>query len=140
MNMQRLLQIGSFFLLMAASTAAQAAVDGYGIGTTPGRLASIAAGVVGLISVAIGWFALARSASRINSGRLMSIVALAVGLVGVILSVLHLVRSAGNAFGTGSGRLGAIVALVIGIVGMVLGGRALARARKIAAGSARERT
>jgi FtsH-binding integral membrane protein len=139
-NMQSLLQDGLFLHLIVASTAVQASVVVDGIGTTPGRLASIAAGVVGLISVVIGWLALARSASRINSGRLMSIVALTVGLVGVILSGLHLIRSAGNAFGTGSGRLGAIVALVIGLVGMVLGGRALARSRKIAAGGGKERT
>jgi FtsH-binding integral membrane protein len=133
MNMQRVLQAGSFLYLIVASTSVQASAAVDGIGTTSGRLAALAAGVVGLISVVIGW--LARSARRNGSKRLMSIVALAVGLTGVILSALHLVRSAGNAFGTGSGRLGAIVALIIGLTGMVLGGLALARSRKIAADS-----
>lgn len=100
-------------------------------GITPGRAAALVGGVVGLISVAIGWWALVRSARRIDSGRIMAIVALAVGLTGMVLSGLHLARTTGG-FGTGGGRAGAIVGLVVGLIGMVLGGRALSRYRRIA--------
>jgi hypothetical protein len=92
------------------------------VGITSGRLGAIAAAVVGLISVIIGWLAVARSNRR------GAIVALVVGLIGIILSGVHLARFTG-AIGTGSGRLGAIVALAVGLIGMVLGGLAMARSR-----------
>jgi membrane associated rhomboid family serine protease len=97
---------------------------------TTGRLTSIMAGVIGLISVVIGRMAVARSARRISSGRPMAIVALVVALASMLLSVMHLASTTGG-FGTGKGRAGAIVALVIGLIGMVLGGRALARSKRI---------
>ena len=102
-------------------------------GITPGRIAALLAGLVGLISVGIGWWALVRSARHINSGRIMAMVALVVGLTGMLLSGLHLARATGD-FGTGSGRAGTIVGLVVGAIGMVLGGRALARSRRVAKG------
>jgi hypothetical protein len=94
---------------------------------TPGRLFSIAAGLIGLISVVIGAIALSRS-SRIGAGRL-GIIALVLGLIGVILAGLHLASTTGG-FGTGKGRAGAIVAVVIGLIGMLLGGLALSRSRR----------
>lgn len=100
-------------------------------GITPGRAAALLAGVVGLISVGIGWWALIRSTRDTGSVRIMAIVALVVGLTGVVLSGLHLARTTGG-FGTGGGRAGAIIGLVVGLIGMVLGGRALARPRRIA--------
>jgi uncharacterized membrane protein len=103
-------------------------------GITPGRAAALLSAGVGLISVIIGRLALIRSARRINSGRVMGIVALVVGLIGIVLSVLHLASTTGG-FGTGKGRAGAIVALVVGLIGMVLGGLALARSRRIAKSS-----
>lgn len=102
-------------------------------GITPGRSAALLAGLVGLISVGIGWWALVRAARRANSGPAMAIVALVVGLTGILLSGLHLARATGG-FGTGSGRAGAIVGLVVGAIGMVLGWRALARSRRMARG------
>ncbi len=116
MNIQSLLQVDLFLQVS---------------GITPGRAAAILPAVVGLISVVIGWLALARSAGRIGSGRLKAIVALVVGLIGMVLSGLHLASATGD-IGTGSGRLGAIVALVLGLIGMVLGELALARYRRIA--------
>jgi hypothetical protein len=95
---------------------------------TSGRLESIVAGVIGLISIIIGRYALVRS------GRIAAIVSLVLALTCIVLSVLRLSLSTGG-FGTGSGRLGAIVAIVVGIIGMVLGGRALARSRRLARGN-----
>jgi hypothetical protein len=112
MNMQNLLQ-GDLLLQIS--------------GITPGRAAAILPAVMGLVSVVIGWLALARS------GRLKAIAALVVGLIGIVLSGLHLARATGG-IGTGSGRLGAIVALVLGLTGMVLGGLALVRSRRITGG------
>jgi uncharacterized protein DUF6223 len=97
------------------------AASAYGPGS--GRFGAIVAGVVGLISVAIGGWALARSAGRIGIG------ALVVGLTAMVLGAWHLVRSA-DGFGTGNGRAGAIVALVVALIGISLGGLALARSRR----------
>src|SRR5690349_4161534 len=116
MNMHSLLQVG--FLLQI----------------TPGRLFSIVAGLVGLISVIIGWLALARSASPLNSRRFGATVALIMGLIGIILSGLHLATTTGG-FGTGKGRAGAIVAIIIGLIGTVLSWLTLTRTRRIATGS-----
>jgi hypothetical protein len=112
MNMQSLLQVNLFLQI------------------TPGRLTSILAGFVGLISVIIGWLALVRSANRVGSRRL-STIALLMGMIGVIISVLHLASTTGG-FGTGKGRAGAIVAIVIGLIGVILGWLALNRFRRIA--------
>lgn len=100
-------------------------------GLTPGRAAALLPAVLGLISVIIGWIALARSAAHTGSGRLLAIGALGLGLIGIILSGLHLARATG-AIGTGSGRLGAIVALVLGLIGMAFGWLTLSRSRRIA--------
>jgi Family of unknown function (DUF6223) len=118
-----------YLLLAAPATAHIFAAGGYGPGS--GRFGAIVAGVVGLISVAIGGLALARSAGRIGIGNARSgaIGALAVGLTGMVLGAWHLVRSA-DGFGTGNGRAGAIVALVLALIGMSLGGLALARSRR----------
>ena len=131
MNIQSLLQVDLFLQVS---------------GITPGRLESILAAMVGLISVVIGVRAM-RFASRPGSGRLGATVAMVMGLIGTILSGLHLARSYSANFGTGSGKAGAIVALVLGLIGMVLGGLAMARYRRIArrsstaaTASSRERT
>ena len=116
MDMQSLLQLDLFLQVT---------------GITPGRAAIILPGVLGLISVVIGWLALARSANRVGSLRVKAIVALTLGLIDIILSGLHLARATGD-IGTGSGRLGGIVALVLGLIGIVLGGLALARSRRAA--------
>ena len=113
MNTHSLLQIG--FLLQI----------------TPGRLFSIVAALLGIISVIIGRMALARSAGPTGSRRFRAIMALVVGLIGMFLSGLHLATTTGG-FGTGKGRAGAIIALVIGLIGTALGWRALNRSRRIA--------
>ena len=97
-------------------------------GITSGRAATISYALMGLISVVMGWMAMARSA-RIGPGRLRAIVALVCGLTGTALSIFHLTSSTGG-FGTGSGKLGAIVALMLAVLGMVLGGLALTRLRR----------
>ncbi len=97
-------------------------------GLTPGRAAAILPAALGLISVIIGWLALARSAGHIRKKRIRAIVALVLALIDIILSILHLARATGD-IGTGSGKLGAIVALVFGLAGMATGGLALARMR-----------
>ena len=79
-------------------------------GITPGRAAALLSAGVGLISVIIGRLALIRAGRRINSGRVMGIIALVVGLISIVLSLLHLASTTGG-FGTGTGRAGAIVAV-----------------------------
>jgi hypothetical protein len=93
----------------------------YVTGITSGRAQSLTAGVVGLISLVMGWRAKARSTGRKRTG---SIVALGLGLVGMILSVVHLSTSVGAVFGSGSGKAGAIVALALSLLGLGLGGLA----------------
>lgn len=114
MNMQILLQSNLFLQVI-----------------TSGRLESIIAGIVGLVSLVVGRIALSRVTRDRRSGRIMAIIAVMIGLVSVILSVLRLVRATGG-FGTGSGRLGAIVALVIAAIGILFGGLALVRSKRIA--------
>lgn len=114
MNVQSWLQVGLFLQVS---------------GITPGRAAAIQAGIVGLISVLIGWLALVGWIRRMGYGRIMAIASLLGGLTGMILSGLHLARTTGG-FGTGSGRAGAIVGLLLGLTGMVLGGLALRKKTK----------
>ena len=104
---------------------------------TPGRLTSIVAGLVGLISVIIGGIALARSVRRIK-GVGPGGVALVMGLIGVAIATVHLGSTTGG-FGTGKGRAGAIVAIVIGLIGIVLGALAVSRSRRITTGISKER-
>jgi uncharacterized membrane protein len=99
-------------------------------GITSGRLESILASLVGLISVVIGVRAM-RSARRPGSRRFGAILAMVIGLIGMILSGLHLVRSYSAGFGTGSGKAGAIVAMMLGLIGVVLGAVALTRSARI---------
>ena|SRR5688572_9746116 len=95
---------------------------------TPGRLTSVVAGLVGLISIIIGGIALTRSVRRARGAGLGS-VALMMGLIGLIIASVHLARTTGG-FGTGKGRAGAIVAIVIGLIGMILGGLGMSRFRR----------
>jgi hypothetical protein len=97
-------------------------------GITSGRLVSIVAGVVGLLSIIIGRIAMVRSTRRTSSSRFMGTAALVMGLIGIVVCVFHLATAKGN-IGTGSGRLGAIVALILGLIGTVLGGLALSRSK-----------
>jgi hypothetical protein len=99
-------------------------------GLTPGRAAAIVPAVLGLISVVIGWSALARSSGRVKAGRRKAIIALVLGLTDIFLSSLHLARITGG-IGTGSGKLGAIVATVLGLIGIALGALAMARFRRM---------
>ena len=115
MDMQSLLQLDLFLQVR---------------GVTPGRAATILPAVLGLISVVIGWLALARSSGHIGSRRLKAIVAVVLGLTGVVISGLHLARVT-SGIGTGSGQLGAIVALMLALIGVVLGGLTLARSGRI---------
>src|SRR5215203_2266874 len=106
-------------------------------GITTGRARSLVCGVLGLISLIMGWRAKGRSANRAGSGRSSSIVALVLGLICIILSLVHLATITGG-FGTGGGKAGAIVALVFGVTGMVLGGIAISRYRKMVKDSSNE--
>jgi hypothetical protein len=110
--------------LLAADVSVAA---GYELGT--GRLVPTSAAVVGLISVVIGWLALARS-GRFSTGnkRARAIVSLVAGLISVIVGGLHGVNAAGG-LGTGNGLAGAVIAVVLGLIGIVIGGVALARSR-----------
>ena len=109
-------------------------------GITSGRAAALLPGILGLVSVIVGGWALTRSASHLRNGRLGAFASLMTSVIVVILSGMHLVRTAGSSIGTGSGRLGAIVALVLGLIGIVLGGIALARSRKRGTNSDKEKS
>jgi hypothetical protein len=101
-------------------------------GITAGRAAALIPGFLGLISLIIGWWALARSSASPKNRRLAAMSAVVLSTICGILSVAHLIRTAGAEFGTGSGRAGAIVALVVSLIGLVLGVAALARLKKSA--------
>jgi hypothetical protein len=104
-------------------------------GFTPGRTAAILPAVLGLLSVIVARWALARSKDRIGYWRQGAIVSLMMGLISMTLSGMHLARTAESGIGTGSGRLGAIVAFVLGLIGIVLGSVAVVRSRKNTPGS-----
>jgi peptidoglycan/LPS O-acetylase OafA/YrhL len=97
----------------------------YAQGLTAGRAKSLVGGVLGLISLIIGWRAKARVAIS-HSARSWATTALVLGLVAIGLSVVHLANVSGG-FGTGGGKAGAIVALVLGLIGIALSGLALRR-------------
>lgn len=105
-------------------------------GVTEGRARAIVGGVIGLISLIMGWRAKARSkpanpssVASNGSNRTQAIIALSLGGIAIVLSVIHLSTSAGAVFGSGSGKAGAIVALVLALTGVVLSGLALRPAR-----------
>ena len=100
-------------------------------GITPGRAAIMLPALMGLISIILGWLAIRRSKTRINTGKMMAIIALMLALIDIIMSAQHLARATGD-IGTGSGKLGAIVALVFGLTGIVLGTLVLVRVRRMA--------
>jgi hypothetical protein len=102
-----------------------------GIGS--GRLLPGIAAVAGLIGVAIGGLALARS-RRAGNARTAAIVAAVLGLISLAVGGLHAAYSAGG-FGTGNGLAGALVAIALGLIGMFLGGLTLARLRRPEPGS-----
>jgi len=104
---------------------------GYGY-FTPGRLWSIIAAVVGLISAILAGLSNARSAGRFGTGtgRRGAIVAGVMGLIVIAYSVLHVNIFPGGP-GTGDGRVGAIIAIVLALTGMILAGINLARVRRI---------
>lgn len=113
-------------LLVPAIASAEVTDGNIGYGLTPGRLRTIAAAVVGLVSVVIGGLSLARSN---RNGRARAIATAVLGLIAIILAGLHLATSSGG-FGTGNGRAGAIVAIVVGLTGMLLAGLSFARSRR----------
>lgn len=119
-------------LLLVPTIAFAEGTDSHvGYGLTPGRLKTLLAAGVGLISVVIGGLSLARSAGRIGTGngRTWAIAAAVAGLIGIVLAGLHLANSTGG-FGTGNGRAGAIVAIAVGLIGIVLSGLTLVRSRR----------
>jgi hypothetical protein len=94
-------------------------------GITPGRAAALLPGVLAIISVIIGWWALTRSASDTRKRKIAAIISSVLSVVALVLTVMHLINTAGSRIGTGSGRLGAFVALVLSVTGIVLSGIAL---------------
>ncbi len=102
-----------------------------GAGLTSGRAKALLGGVVGLMSLLMGWRTKVRSAEGTGSKRTAAIVALVLGLTGILLSVLHLSTSVGAVFGSGSGKAGAIVALVLSLLGTTFGGLALRSSKTV---------
>lgn len=94
----------------------------YVTGLTSARARSLVGGIMGLISLIIGWRVKVRSAVN-PSRRSWAIAALVLGVAAIVLSVVHLANVSGG-FGTGGGKTGAIVALVLGLIGTSLSGLA----------------
>jgi hypothetical protein len=119
-------------LAPTAATPVSVSVAAGGPAVGSGRLVPTVAAVVGLSSVIIGGWALARS-GRIGTvnRRAWAVVALVAGLISGVVGGLHMANSAGGP-GTGNGVAGAAVAVVVGLVGMVIGGLAVARSRRSA--------
>jgi hypothetical protein len=88
-------------------------------GITSGRARSLVGGVLGLISLIIGWRA------RVRPSHTGAKLAITLGLIAIVLSIVHLSTVAGAVFGSGSGKAGAIVALPLAISGVILGGLTL---------------
>lgn len=101
----------------------------YVTGLTSARARSLVGGVVGLVSVIIGWRVKTRLAVNSSSNRSWTTVALVLGLGAIVLSVVHLANVTGG-FGTGGGKAGAIVALVLGLIGTSLSGLAFRQKMK----------
>lgn len=95
----------------------------YVTGITSARARSLVGGVVGLISLIIGWRVRRRNADGTRS-RTLAITGLVLGLIALVLSIIHLAATNGD-FGTGGGKAGAIVALILGLTGTALNGLAL---------------
>lgn len=116
------------FLLLATGDVSSQAKPGETspavTGITSGRARTLVIGVIGLVSLVIGWRAKALSARGTGRGRSWAIPALVLGGICVIFSAIHLITVT-SGFGTGSGKAGAIVALVVGGTGMLLAGLAL---------------
>ncbi len=97
----------------------------YVTGITPERAKSLVGGVIGLLSLVMGWRTKVRSSGGAGSKRTGAIVALVLGLMGILLSVVHLSTSVSAVFGSGSGKAGAIMGLALSLIGTTLGGLAL---------------
>jgi hypothetical protein len=93
-------------------------------GLTSARAKSLVGGVIGLLSLVIGWRTKARATSNAQGVRSWAMAALALGVIAIILSAVHLTNNTG-AFGTGGGKAGAIVATVLGLAGATLSALAL---------------
>ncbi|HEY5826113.1 MAG TPA: DUF6223 family protein [Cyclobacteriaceae bacterium] len=101
------------------STTTPGKATGYVKDITTARAISLVEGLLGLISIVMGWRAKTRSAK--TGGR----IALVLGLLAVTLSIAHLTFTAGAVFGSGSGKAGAILALLFGLSGSVFGAMVL---------------
>lgn len=95
---------------------------------TSGRLWSLVAAALGLAGLAIGVWALTRSAGRTGARRKRATIALATGLAAMAVGGL-VVAAADGGPGTGYGIVGGYVDIVVGAAATILGGLTLTRAR-----------
>ncbi len=101
-----------------------------------GRAGSVAALLLGMVSVLLGGLALARANRRApRNGLNGALAGLALGLTGVAVSLLLLAGPAGDV-GTGDGRGGAVAALAVCALGAGVGAVAAARSRRVARSAA----
>jgi hypothetical protein len=110
-------------------TESQSAPTTYVKGITPSRAKTLVGGVIGLVSIVIGWRVKRRSAVSAGGGRTWTVTGLILGIGVIVFSVFHLANTKGD-FGSGGGKAGAIVAMVLGFVGVVLNGLLLRSKRK----------
>ncbi|WP_410655744.1 DUF6223 family protein [Amycolatopsis sp. lyj-112] len=95
---------------------------------TSGRVWSLVAAALGLAGLAVGVWALTRSAGRTGARRKRATVALAAGLAAIVIGGV-VVAAADGGPGTGYGIVGGYIDIVVGAVAAILGGLTLARAR-----------
>jgi hypothetical protein len=107
--------------------------DAYVSGLTSARARSVVGGVIGLVSLVIGWRSRLRQKAGHVRSRIWPKVGLALAGITIVLSVIHLGNNKGE-FGSGGGKAGAIVAFVFGIVGVTLNGLVLRSASETSGG------
>jgi Family of unknown function (DUF6223) len=98
--------------------------DTYVKGITPARARSLVGGVLGILSIIIGWRVRTSKAGNNKTAKPWILTGMILGLTAIIFSVVHLAVTPGG-FGTGGGKAGAIATLGLGVAGSTLSGRAL---------------
>lgn len=100
-------------------------------GFTPARIKILVTVVMGLGSVAISWWSLARASVRSGKGawRIGTFVAVVLALITYFIAGPHFGHTPGD-IGSGNGRGGAAFAVILSIIAIVLSGMAWYSSRR----------
>ncbi|MGW5052730.1 DUF6223 family protein [Actinokineospora sp. NPDC004072] len=108
---------------MLVTSLAQSA-DAYTL--SPGRLAALAAALLGLAALTAAILSLTRFTRRPATARRSSAAAVALGAMGAVIGALVVVTADGG-LGTGNGLGGGVVSIALGLAGAIAGGVARRR-------------